>query len=320
MKIIRDIEEMRAFSLRYRQENPHKKIAFVPTMGFLHEGHISLLQKAKARSHLLVVSIFVNPSQFNDVDDLKKYPRDEEGDKEICLRNQVDILFMPSADQVYPPKDVMQSTDKNTAKDNYQNQSLQSYAYTNEKIFIDYPTLTSQLCGKFRRGHFAGVLWIVHNLFLWVQPHLALFGLKDFQQFVLIRQMVFDLSLPLQVYAGKLVREKSGLALSSRNSRLSPEGKEKALQISRSLFAVQDKIEKYELTTRTQVLEIWQNMLLEMCVEYADIYNPLTLQPLADNENILTLPNGYLLAVAAYVENVRLIDNVSAGKIPFQVL
>lgn len=296
MKIIRTIEEMKNFSKNYRTEHPQKKIAFVATMGFLHEGHRSLMRQASSEADCLVVSIFVNPTQFNNAQDLQTYPQDENRDKEICLQENVSVLFMPSQNEVYP------------AKPN---------SYSNEKLFLDYPKLTSQLCGKFRPGHFSGVLWIVHNLLLWTNPHAAYFGLKDFQQFILIRQMAFDLSLQVDIRPAKLIRQENGLALSSRNSRLSEQGKESALRISQSLFAMQKKITKQEKLTKQEALAEWQKLLAGLNVEYADIYDAATLQPLPNGVHPTEAKNGYLLAIAVYIEDVRLIDNVHGGNIGF---
>lgn len=287
MKIIRDIYEMQDFSKKIHANDPHKKISFVPTMGFLHEGHCSLMRLAKQQSNYLVVSIFVNPTQFNNLEDLQQYPRNEEKDIQVCQNENVDVVFLPTVAQVYPPRE----------------------KYAKDKLVLDYPKLTSQLCGKFRPGHFSGVLWIVHNLLLWVQPDIAFFGLKDYQQFILIRQMVFDLSLPVKVYGGKLIRQDNGLALSSRNSRLSEHGRKSALQISQSLFAVKEKIEK-ENINKEQAMQFWQNFIAKLKVEYANIYHPITLQPLDSQSYLSQRKDGYLLAMAAYVEDIRLIDNI----------
>lgn len=287
MKIIRDIHEMQNFSKKIRAQYPSQKISFVPTMGFLHEGHRSLMRLAKKESDYLVVSIFVNPTQFNNPKDLEKYPRNEEQDLQICKNENVDVVFLPTATQVYPTKE----------------------NYSQEKIILDYPKLTSQLCGKFRPGHFSGVLWVVHNLLLWVQPHSAFFGLKDYQQFILIRQMVFDLSLSVKICAGKLIRQQDGLALSSRNARLSAQGKKTALKISQSLFSVKEEMEKKNLNKK-EAMQVWQSFFSGLKIEYADIYHPTTLQPLPLQSHPSQTKHGYLLAMAAYVEGVRLIDNI----------
>jgi pantoate--beta-alanine ligase len=277
---------MQSWSQQYRCANPGKKIGFVPTMGFLHEGHLSLIRQAAKICDQIVVSIFVNPIQFNNPDDLKNYPRDMERD--ILLLNEfqnelkgtkVDILFTPDSNDVY----------KNGKPG----------------IFIDYPNLANKLCGKTRPGHFSGVLTIVHNLFVWVKPHVAVFGLKDYQQYLLIKKMNDDLHMSVEVTPGELIRENDGLAMSSRNVRLSPDERRTALVISQTLFKIKDEFD----SGKNEVLYL-KNILGEnlkhLQIDYASLYRPETLEELADTGN----PSNALVAVALFIGNVRLIDNI----------
>lgn len=283
MQIITTITEMENWSKQFRCENPGKKIGLIPTMGFLHEGHLSLMRQAAQQSDKLVVSIFVNPIQFNNPEDLKNYPRDAERD--IILLNEIggdvhiDILFMPGSDEVY--------------KNGF------------PEIFLDYPGLTNKLCGKTRPGHFSGMLTIVHNLFVWVKPHIAVFGLKDYQQYILIKKMNNDLGMGVDVLPGSIVREKDGLAMSSRNSRLTPDERISALAIPKALFAVKDK---YLLGEHN--IENLKTMLSERLKnfhnDYASLYNPDTLEEIESGDH----PRQILVAIATHVGKVRLIDNI----------
>ncbi|MDH4261661.1 MAG: pantoate--beta-alanine ligase [Spirochaetia bacterium] len=281
MKIIKNITEMQNWSRHYRCENPDQKIGFIPTMGFLHEGHLSLIKQAVESCQCIVVSIFVNPFQFNNPDDLKNYPRNLERD--ILLLNgldqKIDILFIPDSDDVY----------KNGRPE----------------LIMDYPDITNKLCGKTRAGHFNGVLTIVHNLFMWIKPHVAIFGLKDYQQYLLIKKMTNDLHLDVEIKAGQLIRENDGLAMSSRNSRLSSEEKNRALIISQTLFKVKNEFE----SGNNKVLHlknILQNNLSHLEIDYASLYHSETLEELNEQDNA----SGALVAVAVYIGKVRLIDNI----------
>lgn len=188
-----------------------KKVGFVPTMGALHEGHASLLKQARAETDFVVLSIFVNPTQFGPNEDFSKYPRTLENDLEIAKQAGVDLVFTPTAEIIYPK---------------------------GWSTFIEVEKLTDSLCGKFRPGHFRGVTTVVYRLFQLVKPHVAFFGQKDLQQCLVIQKMVKDLELPVEIRISPTVREKDGLAMSSRNRYLSPTEREMALVISRALFAV----------------------------------------------------------------------------------
>lgn len=200
MKIITDIQQMQAISADAHREG--RRIAFVPTMGFLHEGHLSLLREARSRGDLLVLSIFVNPTQFGAGEDFDAYPRDLSRDAAMAEKVGVDFIFAPSANAMYPS----------------------GYA-----TFVDTEGLTEVLCGASRPGHFRGVTTVVTKLFNIVQPDVALFGRKDFQQLAVIERMTSDLNLPVDVVGLPIVREADGLAMSSRNAFLSAEERRQAL-------------------------------------------------------------------------------------------
>ena len=282
MKTINTKREMKLLSNQFRCESPDKKIAMVPTMGFLHEGHLSLIQIAKKRGDLVVVSIFVNPIQFNDPSDLEKYPRDENADIEKLRDLGVDILFKPGVNDVYPNGD--------------------------PEIRMDYPKITSQLCGKNRPGHFSGVLTVVHNLFQWVKPHIAIFGEKDYQQLLLIRKMNNELEIDVEIISSPTVRESGGLAMSSRNSRLSEEGRQKAVKINIALREGFELWKKIKETNAAKILEqmIDQLQQAQIEIDYIGLYDLNTLANLEMEKPIKKC----LVACAVFVDGVRLIDNL----------
>jgi pantoate--beta-alanine ligase len=209
MKLIHDVKEMQQTALALKHTG--KRIAFVPTMGFLHEGHASLLREGRKRGDCLVLSIFVNPTQFGPNEDLERYPRNLERDCALAEACGVDIIFAPAAAGMYPPG--FQTT-------------------------VSLGPLTEPLCGASRPGHFNGVAVVVAKLFSIVQPDIAFFGKKDFQQLAIIRQMTADLNLPLEIVGMPIVREADGLAMSSRNSYLSPQERQQALCLYRALCKV----------------------------------------------------------------------------------
>lgn len=246
--IIKDPQELKAW-----RKNQSKIIGFIPTMGALHEGHEELLKQSRLENEVTVLSIFTNPTQFNDKKDLLNYPKTWDKDLEMANRNQVDVIFYPEYSQIYP--------------DNY----------TYKVIETDF---SRKLCGKSREGHFDGVLTVVMKLFNLVQPHRAYFGEKDFQQLTLIKNMVDAFFMNIEIMAVKTVREKSGLAKSSRNTLLSKQELELAPQIHQSLTRLQ---------TSNEVLNYLQQLGLK--VDYVEDVN---------NRRY----------VAAFLGNVRLIDNV----------
>ncbi|MDY0300584.1 MAG: pantoate--beta-alanine ligase [Trichlorobacter sp.] len=260
-----------------------KKIAFVPTMGFLHEGHASLLREARARGDVLVLSIFVNPTQFGPNEDLDCYPRNLAGDYAIAESCGTDYVFAPSARDIYP--------------ENFQTS-------------IRLAELPLPLCGASRPGHFDGVAVVVCKLFNIVQPDLAFFGKKDFQQLAIIRQMVTDLNMPVEIIGMPIVREKDGLALSSRNSYLSPDERKQALCLYRAIIAVRKLFASGETATDLLLIAAHKELAAtsEAVVDYLELRNSSTLQPVekADHET--------LLALAVKIGKTRLIDNCVLGE------
>jgi pantoate--beta-alanine ligase len=259
-----------------------KKIAFVPTMGFLHEGHLSLVREGKKRGDVVVVSIFVNPIQFNQQTDFAKYPKNFEQDRKMLEEIAVDALFYPEAAEMYP-------------------EGFQTS--------VEVEKVSQPLCGAFRPGHFRGVATVVAKLFNIVKPHCALFGEKDFQQCVVIQRMVKDLSFDLEIIPMPTIRESDGLAMSSRNARLSREEWQKSLCISRALQTAADMASRGERRADA-ILRTVHEMLNRqdgVRVEYATLCHP---ESLAEVQEV---SGPTLLAVAAWVGEVRLIDNRVIG-------
>jgi len=277
LQIISTIKGIKEFVRKLYAQSPEIKTVLVPTMGFLHEGHLSLIDIARQNGDFIIVSIFVNPLQFNNAQDLEHYPRNMEKDIEMLKSKGVDLLFSPDEKEVYPDE--------------------------KPSIVMDYPELTNKLCGKFRPLHFSGVMTIVHNLFQWIKPQIAVFGLKDYQQYLIIKTMVKDLAFDITIMGGIAVREKSGIVLSSRNSRLSEKGKNDALVISRSLFKVENEWKKGNRSFDT-LQSILERELSGINIEYCGLYNSQTLKPASLNDTKI------LVAVAGYVEEIRLIDNI----------
>jgi len=274
MQIIKTRKDMRDFSARY-----FGQIGFAPTMGYLHEGHLSLVERARAENRVVVVSIFVNPAQFNDPKDLEKYPVDLDRDFAMLEKAGVDAVFCPPREEIYPAGV--------------------------PALKMRYDAIMAKLCGAGRPGHFEGVLLIVHNLFMWVRATRAYFGLKDYQQYLLIRQMATDLELGVDVVGCPLIREADGLAMSSRNVRLSAADRQSALAISRALFKAADLWgqKKSPATVQQALLAA----LVPLEVEYAVVSDANTLEPVTDDS---PRPQQVVIAVAANVGGVRLIDNV----------
>lgn len=267
------------------QQRAGKTIGFVPTMGALHAGHISLIERAKAENDLAVCSIFVNPTQFNNPEDLKKYPRTLEKDCEMLLPAGCDVVFAPSAEEMYP--------------------SL-------PQLKMDFGTLETVMEGKFRPGHFNGVGIVVSKLFNIVKPEKAYFGLKDLQQVAVIRRMVQDLSFDLEIIPCPTLRESDGLAMSSRNTRLSPEARALAPQIYKVLNLAKEKLQAGASVSemQTAVNEHFDNFpafeRAAFRLEYFEAADFDTLLPIeAKIEDGKTA-----LCVAAFLGGVRLIDNI----------
>ncbi len=276
MQIIQTVREMQRWSEDQRLER--KTVAFVPTMGFLHEGHLSLVREAKNRGDVVVVSIFVNPMQFNQASDFDKYPRNEDQDERALEALGTDVLFMPPPAEIYP--------------DGYQSA-------------VEVEKVSQPLCGAFRPGHFRGVATVVAKLFNMVKPHCALFGEKDFQQCVVIKRMVQDLNFDIDIVTLPTVREDDGLAMSSRNARLSTAERETSLCVSSALTAAQELVSGGQ-SSAAVILQAVQQILTqnaEVRVEYASLCQPETL------EEVEQISGPTLLAIAVWVGEVRLIDN-----------
>lgn len=277
MDIITNISEMQQRCLAARAAG--QTIAFVPTMGFLHEGHLSLLRAGRQRGDLLVLSIFVNPAQFGQGEDLDRYPRDFEGDERMARDCGVDLLFYPTAAAIYP-------------------------AGFTTWVDVDGP-LTTTLEGASRPGHFRGVTTVVAKLFHIVGPQVALFGCKDFQQLAVIRRMTTDLNLPVEVVGMPIVREADGLAMSSRNVNLSLDQRQQALVLSRAITLAQ-KMARAGVRDAGEVLTALRTLIEEQPeaqIDYLQICHQLTLQEQArvDGDSVLLM--------AVFIGKTRLIDN-----------
>ncbi len=277
MKIVQKPEEMQKIIFQHRLKG--EKIAFVPTMGYLHEGHLSLIREGRKRGDILVVSIFVNPTQFGPNEDLDRYPRDFERDKKLCEKEGVDYIFYPEMKDMYP--------------EGYQ-------------TFVEVTELSKYLCGKSRPGHFRGVTTVVTKLFNIVQPDIAIFGKKDYQQLKIIERMVRDLNFPVKIIGMPIVREKDGLAMSSRNKYLSPEERESALSLNRALRIAEEMVKKGERNLKKIREEVKRfiEKYPHTKIDYVETTDPETLVTIDE------LPeSGALLALAVWVGQARLIDN-----------
>ncbi|OEU50271.1 MAG: pantoate--beta-alanine ligase [Desulfuromonadales bacterium C00003096] len=255
-----------------------QRIALVPTMGFLHEGHLSLLREGKERGDLLVLSLFVNPTQFGQGEDLDSYPRDLEGDAKLARSVGVDLLFAPTASDMYPN------------------------GYTS---YVNVEGLTEVLCGESRPGHFRGVTTVVCKLFTIVQPQVALFGLKDFQQLVVIRRMSADLHLPVEIVGMPIVREADGLAMSSRNSYLSPQQRRQALALSDALRLARTAVADGEKSAANllQMVRRRIDQEADASIDYVQIRHAETLQ------DVTVIDRHAVLLLAVRIGQTRLIDN-----------
>lgn len=283
MKIVSSILEMQQTALELRREG--KRIAFVPTMGFLHEGHASLLREGRKRGDILVLSIFVNPIQFGPAEDLDRYPRNLEGDCAIAGECGVDIVFTPAAAVMYP---------------------------AGFQTSIRVKDLSLPLCGASRPGHFDGVATVVTKLFNIVQPDLALFGTKDFQQLAVIRRMVTDLSQPVEIVGMPIVREPDGLAMSSRNAFLSPEERQSALCLHRAIGLVQESYAAGERDANALLSAARRLILSEPAasIDYLELRDAATLEAVGEASDTT------LMALAVRIGPTRLIDNTLLGAAP----
>jgi len=276
MRVVRSIADLRALLRPLREEG--KRIGFVPTMGYLHEGHGALIRQSAARCDATVVSIFVNPTQFGPSEDLASYPRDLERDQNLCLESEATVLFLPEVSEIYP---------------------------TGFQTHIEPGRLAEPLCGRYRPGHFRGVATVVAKLFNIVQPDLAFFGQKDFQQTVVIRRMARDLNLPVDVVVVPTIREADGLALSSRNTYLDDDARRRALRLSEGLLAARAAFDAGERSA-ARLLEIARAPLAGVdSVQYLELVDTQNLEPIQGQ-----VDRTAALCVAAYVGSTRLIDNV----------
>ena len=277
MKIIETVKEMQKYADKIRQKN--RTIGFVPTMGYLHEGHLSLIRKAKQECSFVVVSIFVNPAQFGPNEDFKHYPTDFKRDLELCKKEGVDIIFYPDEKEVYPK---IQLT------------------------WVEVKKITEGLCEKSRPTHFKGVATVVAKLFNIVKPHKAYFGQKDYQQSLVIRKMVLDLNFDVEIVTCPIVREEDGLAISSRNKYLTKEEREQATVLIKSLERAKWLIAQGERRSGSVKAEI-KKMIKETPLaktDYIEIRNALNL------DEIDVLKGKVLIALAVFFGKARLIDNM----------
>jgi pantoate--beta-alanine ligase len=271
MEIVRSFGEISARTRALRAAG--RSIGFVPTMGFLHEGHRSLMRIARARADVSVVSIFVNPLQFGPHEDLARYPRDPAGDARQCEAERVDVLFLPE----------------------------QTLYETGHATSVHVGELTDGLDGAARPGHFDGVATVVARLFGLVHPTLAVFGEKDFQQLAVVQRMTADLALDVEIVPGPVVRDADGLALSSRNKYLSAEDRQRALSLHRALFAMRASSER----DTKRLKSLGAGLLQVDRLDYLEIVDPFSLRPLDADAR------GGRALVAAFVGGTRLIDNVA---------
>jgi len=278
MEVIKSTAEMQEISLRLKREG--RIIGLVPTMGYLHDGHLSLIKKARRENDIVIMSNFVNPLQFGPKEDFATYPRDLDRDNKLAESAGVDYVFAPTTEEMYP-------------------QGYDTYVEVKGPI-------TEKMCGKSRPGHFKGVTTVVLKLFLITQPDRAYFGQKDAQQAIVIRKMVTDLNVPVKIITCPIIREEDGLALSSRNTYLSSEERLQALALPRALSAGRDMIMKGE--TDPQKVRLHIKQMLESSpgirVDYVVVVD-------GDNLSDLSAIKGkVLLAAAVYVGKTRLIDNI----------
>ena len=277
MKVVKTVEEMQQTARECRMSG--RRIALVPTMGALHEGHLSLIDQAKESADLVIVSIYVNPTQFAPNEDLRSYPRDLERDLQICDAKGVHYVFAPSDEQMYP---------------------------ADHTFFVDEEKLSKTLCGESRQNHFRGVSTICTKLFNITCPDFVVVGMKDAQQAILLNRLIRNMNFPIELIVGPTVRDEDGLALSSRNRGLTSGQREEALKIYKSLMAAQALVDKGTTNTDRLKAEVTNHLdSLRLRVIYVKTVNLETLQEIRE-----IAPGQTLLAVAVWVDQVRLIDNL----------
>jgi pantoate--beta-alanine ligase len=280
MKIISSISEMQVFSESAR--NAGQKISFVPTMGYFHDGHLSLMREGRQRGNCLAISIYVNPTQFGPSEDFEKYPRDFERDKGLAAGVGVDVIFYPEDKEMYP-------------------ELYQTY--------VDVENVTQNLCGSSRPGHFRGVTTVCAKLFNIVKPHYAIFGRKDFQQLIAIKRMVLDLNMDLEIVGMPIVREPDGLAMSSRNVYLTIEEREAALSLSRSLKIAKEMYDggQKDVSAILEQVRKYIGGHSYTNIDYAKICDTSTIK------DIERIEGEAVLALAVRINKTRLIDNYVFG-------
>jgi pantoate--beta-alanine ligase len=277
MQVVKDLQEMQNLALAWRARR--ERIVLVPTMGFFHQGHLSLMEYGRSRGDHLVVSIFVNPTQFGPQEDLDRYPRDFNRDCDLARGGGVDCIFAPEADRMYP---------------------------VGYQTVISVTDVTKGLCGASRPTHFQGVATVVLKLFNLVQPDVAVFGEKDYQQLVTVQRLVTDLNLPVEIVGRPLIRESDGLALSSRNVYLNPDERQSALKLSQALFKARELAAQGE-RSRHNLFAILKPVFSNdpnLALDYLALVDHQTLA------EIIEIREKARLAVAAWVGKTRLIDNI----------
>jgi pantoate--beta-alanine ligase len=277
MKVFTTIKETSDYLSRQKAEG--MQIGFVPTMGALHEGHLSLMQRAKEENDLLAVSVFVNPIQFNNVADLEKYPRDSERDRKLLEQIGCDVLFAPDVEEMYPEPETTE---------------------------YDFGPLERVMEGASRKGHFNGVAIVVRKLFGIIGPQKAYFGEKDFQQLAIIQELVRQYKLPVEIVPCPIVREPDGLAMSSRNERLTENERKTAPKVYRILKEAKTKMEKLNPEQLKEWVKGQFEKIPEFRLDYFEIADDTYLQPVETWDN----NKGIMGFVAVFLGNVRLIDNI----------
>lgn len=278
MQVIRSVKEMKTRSMEFRRDG--KTIGFVPTMGFLHEGHLSLVDLIRKDCDILLLSIYVNPTQFGVGEDFDKYPRDTERDLELCRIRGVDLVFIPESSEIYAG---------------------------NASTYVVEEEVGMGMCGNARPNHFRGVATVCAKLFNLCQPNYVVLGQKDAQQVVVLKRMIRDLHFPIQVLVGPILREADGLAMSSRNKYLQSKQREEALLVYKSIQAAQKVVEEKGSSNVDRVKAEVLNVLKQgrlLRVNYVDVVDRETMRPEKE-----IVQGRSLLAVAVWVDQVRLIDN-----------
>lgn len=276
MEIINNIKKLREIIVQAKSKG--KLVGLVPTMGYLHDGHLSLVARSREHTDYQVMSIFVNKIQFNNTDDFENYPKDFERDLKLAEKNGVDLIFIPDDKEMY----------------------------NNNLTHVRMELLTENLCGAHRPGHFEGVFTVVSKLFNIVQPDVAVFGQKDIQQAICIEKMVTDLNFPVKIIISPIVREKDGLAMSSRNKHMNPENRKNSLKINQALIKC-DELLHSGIKNVAKITDEMKKIILEGKPEKIDY---ITAVKYSDLTEIDTIKENSIIAIAAFFNSTRLIDNM----------